>query len=250
MQNNLALKRLVNAGLKEIIREPKTLFFSIFFPFFFLIMFYGMSSIIDPSASTGLSFIEYLFPGILIFALISIGFLGTSVPIIEMRQKGILKTFRTTPLKESVFVFSQIIVRLILSVLQILFFGLLGLFMGVIELRELIPFILISLLGMGMILTLGFLLGGLFNNTELASGVLSFGMIPLLLLSGAMLPSYILPEFLQYLSYVIPFTYLTDLYHQLLFGFDGKVSAIGDILIVVALCAIFFYLTKRTFRWI
>jgi ABC-2 type transport system permease protein len=102
---------------------------------------------------------------------------------------------------------------------------------------------------MVMILTLGFLFGGLFNNMEIASGILSFSMVPLLMLSGAMLPLYILPDVIQYVSYIIPFTYLSDLYHQTLYGLNGKVPPMINILLLFVLSALFFYFTKKSFRW-
>lgn len=250
MSSQNVVKNLMISGLKELIREPKILFFTLFFPLFFLVLFYSMSSIMGPSVESGLSFIEYLFPGILIFALISIGFLGTSVPIIEMRQKGILKTFRTTPLKESTFVISQIMVRLILAAVQILIFVIVGVFLDVLNVSNIIPFLLISLLGMCFILILGFLMGGLFNNTELASGVLSVGMMPLIMLSGAMLPLYILPDIFETISYFIPFTYLTDIYHQILFDFDGKLPILGNISIILGLSIVFYLITIKTFKWL
>ncbi|MFB7155427.1 ABC transporter permease [Lysinibacillus sp. NPDC056232] len=249
MIDKLSMKYLISTGLKEIYREPKVFFFTLLFPFFFLLMFGGMSFIIEPSDDLGLSFIEYEFPGILIFALLSVGFLGTSVPLIEMRQKGILKTLRTTPLKESTFIISQIMVRFILGIMQILFFTLLGFIMNFITLSNIVPFILIGMLGLVMILTLGFLFGGLFNNAELASGVLSFGMVPLVMLSGAMLPLYILPDVVKSISYFIPFTYLTELFHQVLFDLDVKFSILVNLSIIIGVTLIIFYLTKRTFRW-
>ncbi|NWO15012.1 ABC transporter permease [Virgibacillus sp.] len=249
MVDKVAVKYLVSTGVKEIYREPKIFFFSLLFPFFFLAMFWGMSMVIDPSVELGLSFIEYLFPGILIFALLSVGFLGTSVPLIEMRQKGILKLLRTTPLDESTFIFSQILVRFILGIMQILIFTILGFIMGLVSFGNVIPFILIGLLGLVMILTLGFLFGGVFNNTEIASGVLSFGIFPLVMLSGAMLPLYILPDAFDTISYFIPFTYLTELFHEVLFDLDVKLSVFGNIIVLVIISAVFFFLTKLTFRW-
>jgi ABC-2 type transport system permease protein len=212
-------------------------------------MFGTMSVIIQPSTGMGLSFLEYLYPGILIFALFSIGLIGTSVPLIEMRKNDILKTLRTTPLKIEVFILSQITVRFILAIFQILFFAILGVILGYIKFAHIIPFILISLLGMIMILTIGFFFGNFFKNEEVASGILPFVMMPLLFLSGALLPSQILPESVQNVAYVIPITYLTDLYHHILFDFKGRVPDIVAILIILAVSLVFFILSKKTFRW-
>lgn len=246
---NHSFKLLVKTGLTEIIREPRLMFFSLLFPLFFLGLFGIMDTVIVPSEEMELSFLQYLFPGLLIFALVSIGLLGTSVPLIEMRVKGILKTLKSTPLKIETFILSQIVVRFILSIFQIGFFTLLGFFLGYIKLKHIIPFVLISLLGMVMILTFGFFFGNFFKNVEVASGVLSIFMVPLLMMSGALLPQDILPDSLQKAAYVIPFTYLTDLYHYVLFGMEGLVSNLASVGIIVGVSAIFFYLTIKTFRW-
>lgn len=92
-------------------------------------------------------------------------------------------------------------------------------------------------------------MGGVFNNTEIASGVLSFGIFPLVMLSGAMLPLYILPDAFDTISYLIPFTYLTELFHEVLFDLDGKLSVFGNTIVLVIISAVFFFLTKWTFRW-
>lgn len=249
MKKDEAIKRLLITGLKEIIRDPKVMFFLIFFPLFFLGLFYGMSFVIQPSEELGLTMIEYMFPGILIFAFACIGFLGTSVPIIEMRQKGVLKTLRTTPLKEKSFVISQILVRFVLAVVQLTIFILIGFFLNMIDGGNILSFLLISLLGVCMILILGFLFGGIFNNVEVASGVLSMVLVPLIMLSGAMLPLYILPDIFKTVSYFIPFTYLTDIYHQTLFSIEGNLPIVANVAIILGLSTGFYLLTIKTFKW-
>lgn len=249
MKEMAIIQNLVVVGLKEITRDPKILFFSMIFPLFFLGLFYGMSFVIPSSEVMEMTMIEFMFPGILMMAFASIGFLGTSVPIIEMRQKGVLKTFRTTPLKENTFVLSQVIVRLVLACIQLVIFVVIGVFLNMIDMSNLLLFLVISLLGICMFLIFGFLFGGLFNHVELASGVLSFLMVPLIMLSGAMLPLYILPDVFQTISYFIPITYLTDIYHQFLFGVEGNIPIIADVLITIGISVIFYWLTVKTFKW-
>lgn len=240
---------MIKTGLTEIQRDARTFFFTLLFPFFFLGMFAAMNFAIPPTEDMGLSFLEYLFPGILVFALVSIGISGTTVPIVEMRSKGILKTLKMTPLKPESFILSQIVVRFILSFFQISIFTILGFILGYIELGNIIPFILISLLGMMMILIFGFFFANFFNNIEVASGLLNALVVPLLMVSGTLLPIYILPDVVQKFIYIVPFTYLTDLYHSSLFGKEGEFSNFINIGVILSISLVFFYLTKKTFKW-
>lgn len=52
----------------------------------------------------------------------------------------------------------------------------------------------VSLLGMAMILTLGFIHGNLFHSVEITSGVFGALVAPILMLSGVLFPLHILPN--------------------------------------------------------
>lgn len=58
----------------EIKRVPRTFFLIMIFPLLFLLMFWGID-MLTPAQADGLSFMEYLFPGLIVFALLSSVFL-------------------------------------------------------------------------------------------------------------------------------------------------------------------------------
>ncbi len=78
---------LIKTGFNEIIRDPKIFFFIMIFPVMFLGIFAGISSVIHKSKQMNISMLEFMFPGILIFALLSTGLFGTTLPLVEMRKK-------------------------------------------------------------------------------------------------------------------------------------------------------------------
>jgi ABC-2 type transport system permease protein len=242
--------QLTKAGLTEIIREPKLMFFILIFPLLFLVFFGTMGQMVPSSESMGLEFFEFMFPGLLIFALMSIGLLGTSTPIVEMRQKGILRMFELSPLGKTTFILAQISIRYILSIIQITLFMILGLFFGYISLSNIVPIILLSLLGVGLMLTLGFLFGSIFKSSEVTSGVLAGVSAPLLMLSGVLLPFSLLPDIIEKAAMVIPFTYLGDAMRQIFFPeFPGKYSLITDITVLIGFTLVVYFISVKTFKW-
>jgi ABC-2 type transport system permease protein len=243
-------RQLTKAGLAEIIREPKLMFFILIFPLLFLVFFGAMGQLVPTSESMGLGFFEFMFPGLLIFALMSIGLLGTSTPIVEMRQKGILRMFELSPLGKTTFILAQISIRYILSVIQITLFMILGLFFGYISLENMVPIILLSLLGVGLMLTLGFLFGSIFKSSEVTSGVLAGVSAPLLMLSGVLLPFSLLPSIIEKIAMFIPFTYLGDAMRQIFFPeLPGEYSLLADISVLVGFTLVIYFISVKTFKW-
>ncbi|WP_377887565.1 ABC transporter permease [Alkalihalobacillus sp. R86527] len=242
-------QKLVKTGFLELIREPKTSFFIFIFPLFFLAMFGIMGQVI-PKSQSGLSFVEFMFPGILIFALLSTGLFGTSVPLIEMRKKGTLRLLQVTPLSKSTFLISQIAVRFIISILQIIIFLLIGLAMNMFEVQLLPVLFAVSLLGMAMILSLGFIFGGILKSVELAGGLLGGFSAPLLIFSGVLLPLTIMPEAFEKVAMFIPFTYLGDLIRSIMFENGSPLYSTPTNLMAICGCTIlFFFIAKLTFKW-
>jgi len=250
MRSKTAFYRLVRTGYLELIREPKSFFFIMIFPLIFLLMFGLMGYAIPPSESMHLSFFEFMFPGILILALLTVGLFGTTTPLIQMRKNGTLRLFQITPLKKETFLVSQLAVRFILAFIQIALFLLIGAIVGVVKIHTLLPLFLASLLGMALILTIGFLLGGVLNSVELAGGILGGLSAPVLMLSGVLLPLTIFPKTFEKVAMFFPFTYLGDLIRTILFDhFNSMFSIYTNILVLVGFTLLFFVLARVTFKW-
>lgn len=247
---NTALFRLVKTGILELLREPKTLFFIIVFPLLFLGMFAATNSVAPPTDAISVSLLEFMFPGVLIFALVASGMYGTSTPLIELRKKGTLRLLHITPLRKETFIASQIIVRFLVGILQVILFLFAGFLMDLISVWTILPVFIVSLLGITMILLLGFIFGTLFNSVELAGGVLGGMVAPVLMISGVLFPLYILPDIFVTIAKVIPFTYLADLLRWIMYPEMGAMFPVYiNILVLISFTIAFFFIGKRTFNW-
>nr|WP_242654595.1 ABC transporter permease [Symbiobacterium thermophilum] len=99
--------------------------------------------------------------GALVYALASLGLFGVAMPIIAMRQQGILRLMRTTPVTRLTFVLAQVPARLILGMALTLCALLAAWALWDVTLPQLAAALGTSVLGFWMSAAFGYLVGGL-----------------------------------------------------------------------------------------
>ncbi len=90
------------------LRNTQVLFWNFGFPVF-LMLIYG--AIMRP-------FMQWLTPGVIVLNALSFGLVGASAMMLEMREKGILRRLRATPMPALQLVGSYLLVNLVLGLLQ------------------------------------------------------------------------------------------------------------------------------------
>ncbi|GAK02719.1 hypothetical protein JCM19037_974 [Geomicrobium sp. JCM 19037] len=234
----------------EIKRVPRTFFLIMIFPLLFLLMFWGID-MLTPAQADGLSFMEYLFPGLIVFALLSSGLLGTAIPLIEQRKSGVLRLLEISPLKKSTYVLSQISVRFLIGVFQMVLFLLLGLLLGIISISQFLPGIAISMLTLAMMVTLGFIFGSILQSAETAGALLGGLSAPVLMLSGVLMPlSIYSSQVMDTIALFFPFTYLGDVKRDLLIvNYSAEYPLWLSLTVIMITIVILFTIAIRVFSW-
>lgn len=90
------------------LRNPQVLFWNFGFPVF-LMLIYG--AIMRPV-------MQWMTPGVIVLNALSFGLVGASALMLEMREKGILRRLRATPMPAQQLVGSYLMVNLVLGLLQ------------------------------------------------------------------------------------------------------------------------------------
>ncbi len=194
---------------------------------------------------------HYSLPGILVMAFLTLGLFGTAVPLITLRQRGTLRLLGLTPLSPLTFACAQIIARFLLAMGQLAIVLVISYFaLGKFPLANLPGIFLSALLGILMILAMGYVLGEIIPSSEAAGGLIGGLMTPILLLTGLMLPLSIMPSVFLTIARFIPFTYLGDALRQQMTGSDLPVaSVLVDNLVVLGTMVILVALAVMLFRW-
>ena len=199
--------------------------------------------------STNISTVTYLVPSILAMALMQLGIFA-AVPLVQQREKGILKRMGATPLPRWKLVASNILLRLIVAALDtvlILGVGILVFKIDVVgNLAVAAGFVF---LGAGAFLSIGFMLASFLKTEEQATGVVQIVQLPMMFLSGIFFSFDFLPGFLQTVARFLPLTYLGDAMRQVMVN-GTQVAPLGmDLAILTGWLVVCLTIAARTFRW-
>ena len=200
-------------------------------------------------ASTNISTVAYLVPSILAMALMQLGVFA-AVPLVQQREKGILKRIGATPLARWKLVASNILLRLIVAAVDTVL--ILGVGIAVFHI-EIVGNLAVAagfvFLGAGAFLALGFMLASFLKTEEQATGVVQVVQMPLMFLSGIFFPFDFMPEFLRSVARLLPLTYLGDGLRQSMVNGTQIAPIALDAAILAGWLVVCLAVSARSFRW-
>ncbi len=198
----------------------------------------------------GLSSFDYVFSGLLGFSILGIGVFGPMNVFPELKKQGILRRLHTTTLRVWQYFLStaasQVFIGLLSFAIQF------AVAITIFDLRvvgnyaELILFLILSTI---MILGVGLAIGGWAKNQRQAAPLGNIITFPMMFLSGAFFPRFIMPEWLQQISAYIPLTPVID--GVRLIATEGKhLTEIGSQLgLVLGWLVIIYLIAFKVFKW-
>jgi len=198
----------------------------------------------------GLSSFDYTFSGLLGFSIIGIGIFGPMSVFPELKKQGILRRLHTTTIRVWQYFMSTMASQAIIGLLSFAIQFVVAI--TVFDLKvvgnyfELGFFLLLSTV---MILGIGLSLGGWAKNERQVAPLGNLITFPMIFLSGAFFPRFLMPEWLQKVSSFIPLTPVIDGIR--LIATEGKhLTEIGTQLGLVGLWLVVIYVIAfRVFRW-
>jgi len=199
--------------------------------------------------STNISTVTYLVPSILAMALMQLGVFA-AVPLVQQREKGILKRMGATPLSRWKLVASNILLRLVVAAVDTVL--ILGVGMAVFHI-QIVGNLLVAagfvFLGAGAFLALGFMLASFLKTEEQATGVVQVVQMPLMFLSGIFFPFDFMPDFLRSVARLLPLTYLGDGLRQSMVNGTQIAPIALDAAILAGWLVVCLAVSARSFRW-
>lgn len=199
--------------------------------------------------SQNLRFIDFFVPGILAMSIMMTGFFGV-IPLVEWREKKVLKRLGVTPLRRSTVVLSQVAFRLVLTVLQaIILLGVAYLVFDVQVIGNWFTLFGLLLLGTLSFISIGYLVASRTRTVEGAMPIINLITFPMMFLSGIFFPIEIMPDFLRPIIETLPLTYLGDGFRQIMVGAPPLHSLTTDIVVLGGWLVVCMVLAIRFFRW-
>ena len=200
--------------------------------------------------SERLNYISFLLPGVIGMAVMFSSLFGTAYPLVNDREKGILRRLRVTPMPLPSFIAAKAVGQMVIAFLQALLIILVGILLfGVEILGDWLSVATVLILGSLVFVTLGFVIAGGAGRLETVDPLANVVAMPMMFLSGTFFPVDQAPAWLQPVIQVLPLTYLNNALREVLIK-GGNVFAVGTELgALAAATIIFFLLALRMFRW-
>ncbi|MDR2967065.1 MAG: ABC transporter permease [Methanobacteriaceae archaeon] len=212
---------------KRYIRYKSRIITAIFTPLLWLVVFgMGLGSAIRFGGNFG-GYQSFIYPGIIsqtiLFTCVMAG-----IGIIIDKQYGFLKEIMVAPLSRTSIIFGKAIGISTGAILQAIILLLLSFVVGV----KMTPFIFLEALVVCIVISIGFSGLGLFiasfmDSMEGFNLVMSFVILPIFLLSGALFPLNNLPNWLSFIVYLDPLTYGVDALRGIILGHSIMPVEIG-----------------------
>ncbi len=200
-------------------------------------------------AGAGLRMIDFVLPGILGMTIMQLG-LFTALPLIAMREKGILKRLRATPVSRASIVGSQVTQRLVIAMIQTLAIVGIGVYFYKVTVQG-SWWMLLGLVVFGVLtfISLGALLSALARTQESGTAVVQLVNFPMMFLSGVFFPPDLIPSGLRVVTNALPLTYLADALRHTILGSPSLYGIPKDLTVLGIWLAACLLLASRTFKW-
>jgi ABC-2 type transport system permease protein len=218
--------RQVGYDQRAFWRNRMRAFFSFVFPVMFLVLFASLNRGSTIDSMGGLRYDVYFVPGILAYGVVLSTFGGLAVAVAAMRDNGVLKRVRGTPLPLWGFLTGQVGAAILTAGAMTVLMLALGRVAYDVHVRlETLPGLLLALLfGTACFAALGIGVQRLVRNAETAPIVANVLILPLTFVSGVWFPVNDLPTWLDRLANFFPIKPLAD---SLQFAFNPNTAGPG-----------------------
>jgi len=197
-----------------------------------------------------LSAFDYTFAGLLGFAIIGMGIFGPVNVFPELKKMGILRRLSTTPLKVWQYFLATMIGQAVIGIISLaIMFAVAIIVFDLKVVGNWFELIVFLVLGIITILGIGLALGGWAKNERQAAPLSNIIVFPMIFLSGTFFPRFLMPEWLQNISGLLPLTPIIDGIR--LIATEGKhlIDILPQIGLVGLWLVIIYTIAFKVFRW-
>ncbi len=217
---------LLWTSIKLYVREPAATFFTLIFPALLLTISgysFGREIAFTTPSGMDMRILDLMLPATLAWVMANQGLMGLYPTLATMRETGVLRYYRTHPIRPLHLLLAEYISGLLILMASLIILLLVDEVLFGLRYNGRAVLILANILVIDTaFFALGFTLAGLTPTARLAQALGSLLFFPMMFLSGAFGPRDTLPAFLKFLSDLSPLTHATDLLTD--FWISGPIS--------------------------
>ncbi len=216
-----AISAIIKRNILKLLRDKMKLFSMLFMTVMFLFIF----SFVTKSVMAGISSpMSYLISGIIIMTVFQTS-LNNSMNILEDISSGFMKEIIVAPVKRWQIAIGQVLSSAIISVIQGVIIIIMGVFLGLRFSVFNAAFMIIIMILSGITFSsVGLYLAAKAKdstNFQLLITVITF---PLMFLSGAYIPTLVIPKILMPIIFINPLTHTTAIFRYAALNMEGMTT--------------------------
>ncbi len=193
--------------------------------------------------------IDFYLPGMLGVALLWLGVFGTAQPVVAQRQAQVYRRFGLTPVTRTTMLAAEAGWRMSIGLIQAGIFLAVGYFGFGVGVRDWPLFVGTVLLGTAVFVCLGYTLAGLARSAEAAMSLGQVLNFPMMMLSGSIFSTDVLPAFFRPVVAAMPLTYLSDLLRYAMVGATPTYAPGLSLAVLAGWLALLAVAAVRLWRW-
>jgi ABC-2 type transport system permease protein len=241
--------RLASTDIRLFVREPIATFFTIVFAPL-LVVLNGLIFGNKPTPlSGGLGSMDLAMPAYAAMVLCIVGFMSIPVSICGYRESGVLRRFRSTPLRPMTYISADVVCNLLMAFVGVLALSLAGwaFYKTTFDGNVIVVVVAMAFCGLSMF-SIGYLIAAVAPTARIANIIGLLILYPMMFLSGVFIPPELMPESVRRISEFLPLTYAVELLRGLWFGepWSDFLLATAVLFGVLVVCTA---LAARFFRW-
>jgi ABC-2 type transport system permease protein len=234
-------------SMRHTMRNPIYVFVSLFMPFLYLVLFMPLLENLGgvPGLPAGQT-VQVFIPGLLVMlSIFGTAFVGFN--IIDDIRNGVIERFLVTPVSRSAILLGMILKDVTVFLAQCIFITLIaipfGLQLNVAGFLLALP--MYALIAVTMA-SMSYSFGLIYKIEDNLAPTLNLITMPVMLLSGIMLPLALAPIWLQDLAKLNPFSYAVDASRMLFAGNYGNVEILEGYAIITVLALLMFWWSTKS----
>ncbi|MCL2453874.1 MAG: ABC transporter permease [Micrococcales bacterium] len=204
----------------------------------------------EPTATAGLTQFDYTFSGLLGFSILSLGVFGLANALPAAKKQGALRRIRATPFQAPKLLIGTGLQFFVLGVISLVVMIIVGLTVFGFDMRgnwlTFAVFVSASLL---LMIGFGLLVGGWAKNENQAAPLTNIVAFPMMFLSGAFFPRFLMPEWLQSVTTWLPLTPVVDGIRFITTENASLVTVAPQLGLIAGWSVVMYLLAFRLFRW-
>ncbi len=241
--------KLAFVEFKLFLREPSAAFFTLVFPLMMLFLFGSIFGNKPQFFGNTVGTVDLSIPAYTAMIIATTCLVSLTITVAAERELGVLRRFHTTPLTSTAILTSQVLVLFVMTAIGMALLLIAAkITYGLRFHGHVISVILGFLLSSCSFFSLGFVLASIFRTARTAQVVAMALYYPMLFLSGAAIPKWVLPEAVRTYGQVLPLTHVVNLLIGLWLG-EPWSAHLAEVAILLGILLVGLVVSAKTFRW-